>query len=200
MASRRGGDHVSRAELLETIDGRWVAARDLAEGDAVRTMSSQGVAGTATVAKVRARHAVAPVYNLTVRGTSRYLVGACGVVVHNKGGEGAIQPFYPPNGGFAGAPTRVHLLPGTVIDRFGGTGFSRFFAPPGTPASMRSLPPGSQQTLQRVFEVIKPLEVEVGIAQPWFGQPGGGIQYRTPVDLDVLLRRGILRHISSCGR
>ena len=86
MASRRGGDHVSRAELLETIDGRWVAARDLAEGDAVRTMSSQGVAGTATVAKVRARHAVAPVYNLTVRGTSRYLVGACGVVVHNKHG------------------------------------------------------------------------------------------------------------------
>ena len=47
-------------------------------------MSSQGVAGTATVAKVRARHAVAPVYNLTVRGTSRYLVGGCGVVVHNK--------------------------------------------------------------------------------------------------------------------
>jgi hypothetical protein len=139
------------------------------------------------------------VYNLHVEGTARYLVGACGAVVHNKG-EGAIQPFYPPNGGFAGAPTRVHLLPGTVIDRFGGTGFSRFFAPPGTPASMRSLPPGSQQTLKRVFEVIKPLEVEVGIAQPWFGQPGGGIQYRTPVDLDVLLRRGILREISSCVR
>jgi hypothetical protein len=49
-------------------------------------MSADGVAGTATVAKVRARHAVAPVYNLTVRGTSRYLVGACGVVVHNKEG------------------------------------------------------------------------------------------------------------------
>ena len=50
-------------------------------------MSPQGVAGTATVTKVRARHAVAPVYNLTVRGTSRYLVGACGVVVHNKDPE-----------------------------------------------------------------------------------------------------------------
>jgi len=48
-------------------------------------MSATGVAGTATVAKVRARHAVAPVYNLTVRGTSRYLVGACGMVVHNTG-------------------------------------------------------------------------------------------------------------------
>ena len=51
-------------------------------------MSPQGVAGTATVTKIRGRHAVVPVYNLTVEGTSRYLVGACGVVVHNKG-EGA---------------------------------------------------------------------------------------------------------------
>ena len=85
MASRRGGDHVWRAELLETIDGRWVAARDLAEGDTVRTMSAAGVAGTATITQIGSRHAVAPVYNLTVRGTSRYLVGACGVVVHNKG-------------------------------------------------------------------------------------------------------------------
>jgi len=47
-------------------------------------MSPQGVAGTATVTKVRARHAVVPVYNLTVERTSRYLVGACGVVVHNS--------------------------------------------------------------------------------------------------------------------
>ncbi|MFM8872236.1 MAG: Hint domain-containing protein [Phycisphaerales bacterium] len=79
---------VPLAEQLETTDGRWVPARDLAEGDAVRTMSPQGVAGTATVTMVRGRHAVVPVYNLTVEGTSRYLVGECGVVVHNKG-EGA---------------------------------------------------------------------------------------------------------------
>jgi len=52
-------------------------------------MSQQGVAGTATVTKIRARHAVVPVYNLTVEGTSRYLVGACGVVVHNTNGCGA---------------------------------------------------------------------------------------------------------------
>lgn len=50
-------------------------------------MSPQGVAGTATVTKIRGRHAVVPVYNLTVEGTSRYLVGACGVVVHNKDPE-----------------------------------------------------------------------------------------------------------------
>jgi hypothetical protein len=86
LESRADPEAVALVEPLDTNDGRWVPARDLAEGDAVRTMSPQGVAGTATVAKVRARHAVAPVYNLTVRGTSRYLVGTCGVVVHNKEG------------------------------------------------------------------------------------------------------------------
>jgi hypothetical protein len=88
LESRADPEAVALVEPLDTVDGRWVPARDLAEGDTVRTMSAAGVAGTATVAKIRARHAVAPVYNLTVRGTSRYLVGACGVVVHNKG-EGA---------------------------------------------------------------------------------------------------------------
>ena len=51
-------------------------------------MSPQGVTGTATVTKIRGRHAVVPVYNLTVQGTSRSLVGACGVVVHNTNGCG----------------------------------------------------------------------------------------------------------------
>jgi hypothetical protein len=58
-------------------------------------MSPQGVAGTATVTKIRGRHAVVPVYNLTVEGTSRYLVGACGVVVHNKGEGAAPAPRMP---------------------------------------------------------------------------------------------------------
>ena len=54
-------------------------------------MSPQGVAGTATITKIRGRHEVVPVYNLTVEGTSRYLVGACGVVVHNKD-PGGVRP------------------------------------------------------------------------------------------------------------
>ena len=97
LDTRADPEAVALVEPLDTRDrtgqdrtghGRWVPASDLAEGDAVRTMSPQGVAGTATVTKIRGRHAVVPVYNLTVEGTSRYLVGACGVVVHNKG-EGA---------------------------------------------------------------------------------------------------------------
>jgi hypothetical protein len=74
-------------------------------------MSPQGVAGTATVTKIRARHAVVPVYNLTVEGTSRYLVGACGVVVHNcdavreavRRADASVAPGRGPTHG-----TRVH--------------------------------------------------------------------------------------------
>ena len=95
LDTRADPEAVALVEPLDTRDrtgqdltghGRWVPASDLAEGDAVRTMSPQGVAGTATVTKTRGRHAVVPVYNLTVERTSRYLVGACGVVVHNKNG------------------------------------------------------------------------------------------------------------------
>jgi len=64
---------------------------------------------------------------------------------------------------------------------------------------MRSLPPNTQQAPSRQFEVLKPLEVEAGPALPWFGQTGGGVPYRTPVDLDVLLNRGILREVTSFG-
>jgi hypothetical protein len=97
LDTRADPEAVALVEPLDTRDrtgqdlagqGRRVPASDLAEGDAVRTMSPQGVAGTATVTKIRGRHAVVPVYNLTVEGTSRYLVGACGVVVHNTNGCG----------------------------------------------------------------------------------------------------------------
>jgi hypothetical protein len=99
--------------------GRWVPARDLAEGDAVRTMSPQGVAGTATVTKIRGRHAVVSVYNLTVEGTSRYLVGACGVVVHNKG-EGA-------GGGGAASSLNAARLTDHLyqLERYGPSGFKQ---------------------------------------------------------------------------
>ena len=120
LDTRADPEAVALVEPLDTRDrtgqdlaghGRWVPASDLAEGDAVRTMSPQGVAGTATVTKIRGRHAVVPVYNLTVEGTSRYLVGACGVVVHNcdavreavRRADASVAPGRGPTHG-----TRVH--------------------------------------------------------------------------------------------
>jgi len=105
----------------------------------------------------------------------------------------AIVPYYPPANGFAGATTREFLMPGQTIDRFGGSGASRFFSPTGTSEAARALPPGTAGQPLRTFEVVKPFEVDSGTVAPWFSQPGGGTQFRTPVPLETLLKRGILR-------
>jgi len=105
----------------------------------------------------------------------------------------AIVPYYPPANGFAGATTRQFLMPGQTIDRFGGSGASRFFSPTGTSEAARALPPGTAGQPLRTFEVVKPFEVDSGTVAPWFSQPGGGTQFRTPVPLETLLKRGILR-------
>lgn len=116
--------------------------------------------------------------------------------------EGAASPasraltrFYPPEDGFAGATESKFLMPGEMIDRFGGTPYSRFFSPVGTPAAARSLPPSTLSQPLRTFEVLKPFEVNTGRVAPWFGQPGGGTQVVTPVRLEVLLQRGFLQEV-----
>ena len=54
-------------------------AAELVPGDTVATR-----AGTATVVRVAPHGAPEVVYNLRVERTARYLVGACGAVVHNS--------------------------------------------------------------------------------------------------------------------
>jgi predicted GIY-YIG superfamily endonuclease len=66
-------------EPLGTARGRWVRAAELLPGDTVATRS-----GSATVVRVAPHARPEVVYNLHVEGTARYLVGACGVVVHNS--------------------------------------------------------------------------------------------------------------------
>jgi hypothetical protein len=107
----------------------------------------------------------------------------------------AITPYFPVNNGFLGPTERAFLMPGTIIDRYGGSGFSRFFSAVGTPASARALPRGTALLPLRTFQVIKPFEVETGTVSPAFGQLGLGQQYMTPVDLGVLLKRGILKEV-----
>jgi RHS repeat-associated protein len=108
----------------------------------------------------------------------------------------ALTKFFPDNSGFAGATDQTFLMPGQTIDRYGGTDFSRFFSPSGTAEAARALPPGIGDLPLRTFEVVKPFEVQSGIVAPWFNQVGGGIQYMTPVNLDILLNRGILNEIT----
>lgn len=84
---------------------------------------------------------------------------------------------WPSNRGFMpgeGNPSSV--LPGNLVDRYGGTG-GGFLSPKGTPAAARSLAPGTTSRSLNTYKVVKPFEANAGRAAPWFGQPGKGIQY-----------------------
>ncbi|WP_244939964.1 glycohydrolase toxin TNT-related protein [Leptospira adleri] len=107
----------------------------------------------------------------------------------------AIQPFYPSNNGAIGKVENQFLYKGSMIDRFGGSDYSRFFSPVGTPKGARSLPPSLDSQPLRTFEVIKPFEIKKSTIAPAFGQIGYGTQYQAPIPLKTLLDKGIIREV-----
>ncbi len=112
----------------------------------------------------------------------------------NNTNTSAIQEYWPSNNGFHGEPFRTYLMPGTIVDRYGYPGGS-FLSPLGTPFEMRSLPPSSAYAPYSVYKVLKPLEVTAGNTMPAFGYTGGGMQFKTPVSIQILLEKGILSRI-----
>lgn len=97
-------------------------------------------------------------------------------------------------GGFLETPTKTTLPVGMTLDRYGPETGS-FLSPEGTPFEQRSLFPGTQETGYNIYEVVKPIEVNAGTAAPWFEQPGGGVQYQTPMSIESLIDGGFLRRI-----
>jgi hypothetical protein len=77
----------------------------------------------------------------------------------------------------------AHLVPGTIIDRFGYPG-GGYLGPEGVPFAERSLPPSSALNPYFRYVVEDPTalppgwHIEESQAAPWFHQPGGGTQYR----------------------
>ena len=101
---------------------------------------------------------------------------------------------YPPNNGFDGQPTKKILRPGEIVDRYGyDSGY--FVSPKGTPFEMRSLPADAINKPYHTYVVQKPLKVLSGKIAPWFGQPGGGIQYKLSKPIAKLLIKGILKEL-----
>lgn len=82
-----------------------------------------------------------------------------------------------------------------MIDRYGGSEFSRFVSPQWVPAEMRALPPGVAEQGLRTFQVSKSLTVESGTVAPAFGQIGLGTQFRSSMTLGELLEHGYLSEI-----
>ena len=102
--------------------------------------------------------------------------------------------IWPPNRGLDGEAVIETLKPGTRIDRYGfecGT----FVSPEGIPYQSRALAPGTENKPYNVYEVIKPIEVHAGKIAPWFGEPGGGIQYELKLSVKKLIEDGFIRRV-----
>jgi hypothetical protein len=128
----------------------------------------------------------------------RYLVRLGSVTAHGISPEGLEYNWptseqYPEGGSAAGEPET--LQEGTVIDRFGDP-HGRVFAADGTPFAQRSLPPAHKDLGYRRYQVTKPLPVWRAVSAAWFGQPGGGVRYRTTHSAAELVALGYLEEIA----
>jgi len=109
------------------------------------------------------------------------------------------------DGGFSAAPKIRELQLGQTFDRYGGRfdengNFSdrgSFVAPDNVPFDQRSLPDSTQNAPYRRYEVIRPIpKVNSGTAGPWFGKPGGGVQYQLPMSIDELVNKGFIKPVN----
>ena len=111
------------------------------------------------------------------------------------------NPIYPTAAdgypdGFDGPIETVPLEKGTLIDRYNhrppDADNGSFFSPPGTPFEQRALPIYEADQYHTIYRVKEPFEVQSGKAAPWFGEAGGGIQYKSELSPSQMLDRGIL--------
>ncbi len=114
---------------------------------------------------------------------------------------------WPPYDGFI-SKTSAKLEPGKILlDRYGGktvdgkfVDSGTYFAKAGTDFEKRALPNSfldkSKPVPLNTYEIIKDLPVYEGEAIPWFGQPGKGIQYQTPLGVDELIEKGYIKRLN----
>jgi hypothetical protein len=113
---------------------------------------------------------------------------------NNNWVDKAGNSIWPPNRGLDGEAVIKILKPGTRIDRYGFEG-GTFVSPEGIPYPNRSLAPGTEKKPYNVYEVIKPIEVQAGKIAPWFGEPGGGIQYELSESIKKLREDEFIRRV-----
>ncbi|WP_170152067.1 glycohydrolase toxin TNT-related protein [Vogesella indigofera] len=72
---------------------------------------------------------------------------------------------WPKSNGFVDLPKLENLKPGIRLDRYGGDS-GRFLSPAGTPFEQRAIPNASKNELYKVYEVVRPFEVQSGKIAP----------------------------------
>lgn len=98
-----------------------------------------------------------------------------------------------PEGGYEAGQPGV-LAEGVELDRFG-TPEGRVLSELGTPFAERSLPPAALDAGYHRYRVVRELPVWFTLSAEWFGQPGGGVRYRTTYPVAELVALGYLEEV-----
>lgn len=123
----------------------------------------------------------------------RYTVGKQG---HDRFVSDSGSLLYPMKDGAVENMAKDLLPLGITIDRYGNQ-YGTFTSPVGTPVEQRSLSPSVSTAKDNYhkYRIIKDLPVLSGRTAPWFGQPGGGWQFKTEKDIRTLLKEGYLEEV-----
>jgi RHS repeat-associated protein len=127
----------------------------------------------------------------TTNNTAAAISNENGFVDVSNRREFGIKNYPPNNGAVSGTENLEYLQEGVKIDRYGSLN-GTYASPSGTPLELRSLPPSNSGVLNS-YEVIKPFPVQSSTISPWYNQPGGGIQYKLPKNINWLLENGFLK-------
>ena len=102
-------------------------------------------------------------------------------------------PIYPLNDGFVGEPEKITLKAGEMlVDRYGPV-YGGYVSPKNVSFEARALPRTTKIEEYSVFVIKKDIkDVLSGVAAAWFGEPGGGTQYKLPLGTKQLLKEGYL--------
>ena len=107
-------------------------------------------------------------------------------------------PIYPLNDGFVGEPKKITLKAGEMlVDRYGLV-YGGYVSPKNVSFEERALPRTTSKTLYNVFVIKKDIaDVQSGLAAAWFGEVGGGIQYKLPMNTKQLLEDGYMELVEN---
>jgi len=117
---------------------------------------------------------------------------------------------WPPNSGAISLKI-VQLDSGVLIDRYGGYYVAdslhhdsvfhdrgKFVCFKGVPFPKRALPQSTLKSPYRLYRVVKAIaNTKRGGIIPWFNEPGLGIQFEMPVNIDSLKQGGYIVEVSS---
>jgi hypothetical protein len=117
---------------------------------------------------------------------------------------------WPPNSGALSLKI-VTLDSGLLIDRYGGYYVvdslrhdsvfhdrGKFVCFKGVPFPKRALPQSTLKSPYRLYRIIKVIaNIKRGGIIPWFNEPGLGIQFEMPVNIDDLKQGGYIVEVSS---